>query len=93
MPITTPITNNTPLKDLEKYAQAEIGNLEKNEEFIVNDLFLGYEWNRIDIGNRTNLGSSFFAFAKGPGAAQIIPLGKTPQNQDLVTPVTRYTCI
>jgi len=82
MPIlNTQITNNTPLTDLITYAQAEIQNLLVGEEFMVKDLFLGYEWNRIDKGNRTRLGSSFFAFAQGAGAAQIIPLGKTPQNQ------------
>jgi len=82
MPIAnTPITHNTPLADLITYSQAEIRNLLVNEEFMVKDLFLGYEWNRIDKGNRTRLGSSFFAFAQGAGAAQITPLGKTPQNQ------------
>ena len=82
MPIAnTPITHNTSLTDLIAYSQAEIRNLLVNEEFMVKDLFLGYEWNRIDKGNRTRLGSSFFAFAQGAGAAQITPLGKTPQNQ------------
>lgn len=82
MPIlNTPITHNTPLTDLITYAQAEIQNLLVGEEFMVKDLFLGYEWNRIDKGNRTRLGSSFFTFAQGVGAAQITPLGKTPQNQ------------
>ncbi|WP_104372086.1 DUF1413 domain-containing protein [Desulfocucumis palustris] len=82
MPIAnTPITNNTPLIDLITYSQTEIRNLLVGEEFMVKDLFLGYEWNRIDKGNRTRLGSSFFAFAQGAGAAQIVPLGKTPQNQ------------
>ena len=84
MPISNmPITNKTPLAKLITYAQAEIGNLLVDEEFMVKDLFLGYEWNRIDIGNRTSLGRLFFAFADGPGAAQISPLGKTPQNQQI----------
>lgn len=48
---------------------------------MVKDLFQGYEWNRIDKGNRTRLGSSFFAYVQGEGAALIQPLGKTPQNQ------------
>lgn len=82
MPISnTPITRTTSLTDLITYSQAEIQNLLVGEEFMVKDLFLGYEWNRIDKGNRTRLGSSFFAFAQGAGAAQITPLGKTPQNQ------------
>jgi hypothetical protein len=82
MPISNmPITKNTSLTDLITYSQAEIINLLAGEEFMVKDLFLGYEWNRIDKGNRTRLGSSFYAFAQGAGAALIIPLGKTPQNQ------------
>ena len=82
MPIlNTPITHNTSLTDLISYSQSEIQNLLVGEEFMVKDLFLGYEWNRIDKGNRTRLGSAFFAFAQGAGAAQITPLGKTPQNQ------------
>ncbi|MBS4021694.1 MAG: DUF1413 domain-containing protein [Dethiobacter sp.] len=82
MPIlNTPITHRTSLTDLITYSQAEIQNLLVGEEFMVKDLFLGYEWNRIDKGNRTRLGASFFAFAQGAGAAQILPLGKTPQNQ------------
>lgn len=82
MPILNiPITHNTSLTDLITYSQTEIQNLLVGEEFMVKDLFLGYEWNRIDKGNRTRLGSSFFAFAQGAGAAQITPLGKTPQNQ------------
>ncbi len=82
MPIlNTPITRTTSLTDLITYSQAEINNLLPGEEFMVKDLFLGYEWNRIDKGNRTRLGSSFFAFAQGAGAALIVPLGKTPQNQ------------
>ena len=75
------ITRGTPLTDLIGYAQSQIQNLVAGEEFMVKDLFLGYEWNRIDLGNRSRLGSSFFAFAQGAGAAQITPLDKTPQNQ------------
>lgn len=82
MPISnTPITKSTSLTDLITYSQTEIQNLLVDEEFMIRDLFLGYEWNRIDVGNRTRLGSSFFAFAQGAGATQVLPLGKTPQNQ------------
>ena len=82
MPIlNTPISHSTALTDLINYSQTEIQNLLIGEEFMVKDLFLGYEWNRIDKGNRTRLGSSFFAFAQGAGSAQVLPLGKTPQNQ------------
>jgi len=79
--LNAPITPSTSISELASHAQAEIHNLLAGEEFIVKDLFIGYEWNRIDKGNRTRLGSSFFAYAQGAGAALIIPLGKTPQNQ------------
>lgn len=82
MPISnTPVTSATLVTDLLSYAQAETGRLLSGEEFMVRDLFLGYEWNRIDKGNRTRLGSAFFAYAQGEGASTITPLGKTPQNQ------------
>lgn len=83
MPITNlPVTKNTALADLITYSQAEISKLLSGEEFMVKDLFLGYEWNRIDKGNRTRLGSSFFAYAQSqPGAMLLQPLGKTAQNQ------------
>jgi hypothetical protein len=82
MPINnSPITRNTSLNDLISYAQTETQSLLVNEEFMVKDLFLGYEWNRIDKGNRTRLGSAYFAFAQGAGSTLVLPLGKTPQNQ------------
>ena len=82
MPIlNSHITNRTPLADLISYTQTEIQQLLPGEEFMVRDLFLGYEWNRIDKGNRTRLGSAFFAYAQGGGTSLIKTLGKTPQNQ------------
>lgn len=81
--INTPVTQNTSLADLIQYSQDQIQNLLVGEKFMVKDLFLGYEWNRISRGDRTRLGSSFFAFSQGAGAAQLEALGKTPQNQQL----------
>ncbi|GHV35379.1 hypothetical protein FACS18949_13220 [Clostridia bacterium] len=82
MPISNnPIIQATPLTDLLSNAKDEIRYLLIGEEFMVKDLFLGYEWNRINKGNRTRLGGLFYAFAHGEGAAQIEILGKTPQNQ------------
>lgn len=37
----------------------EIPFLDLNEEFLVRDLFKGYEWNRLEIGERRQLGSIF----------------------------------
>ncbi len=82
MPVSNaPVTRDTPLPDLISYAQMEAERLLPDEEFTVRDLFLGYEWNRIYTGDRTRLGSAFFAYAQGEGAGTIAPLGKTPQNQ------------
>ena len=84
MPISNnPITQATPLTALLSNAQSEVKNLLTGEEFIVRDLFLGYEWKRIDKGNRTRLGSLFFAFAQSEGLAELAILGKTPQNQQI----------
>lgn len=53
MPISNiPITHNTPLSDLIIYTQTEIQNLLSGEEFMVKDLFLGYEWNRIELSEK-----------------------------------------
>lgn len=82
MPISNiPITQSTPLTELIAHAQTEIQNLLVGEKFMVKDLFVGYEWNRIDKGNRTRLGGAFFVYAQGAGAAQIDILDKTAQNQ------------
>jgi hypothetical protein len=75
-----PITRSTPLTDLISYLQAEVHNLTSGEEFMMKDLFLGYEWSRIDSYYRRRLGSLFFAFVSGEGAALIKPLGKTTQQ-------------
>lgn len=37
----------------------EIHQLSIGEEFLVKDLFKGYEWNRLAIGERRTLGSLF----------------------------------
>lgn len=37
----------------------EIEFLDTNEQFLVKDLFKGYEWNRLDIGERRSLGALF----------------------------------
>ena len=49
------------------------------------ELFRGFEWNRIAKGNRTKLGSMMYAYALGEGAEALVPLDKTPQNQQIFT--------
>lgn len=82
MPINNVAINaSTPLASLLSYAQSEIVNVNVGQEFMVRDLFLGYEWNRIPVGIRTKLGGAFFIFAQGFGSGQLNILNKTPQNQ------------
>ena len=77
------VTAQTSLADLFDLARLSTGNLVSGENYIVKDLFCGFEWNRIQKGNRTKLGSMYFAYAQNlqQGGNIITPLGKTPQNQ------------
>lgn len=75
------VTSNTSLEELFIIVKNTLNELSSGEEFIVKDLFRGFEWNRIAKGNRTKLGSMVFNFANNEGSTIIDPLGKTPQNQ------------
>jgi hypothetical protein len=75
------ITEQTTLNELFELAKASTNDVASNEIFIVKDLFRGFEWNRISKGNRTKLGSMYFSYAQNEGKHDILPLGKTPQNQ------------
>ncbi|WMJ22898.1 DUF1413 domain-containing protein [Paludicola sp. MB14-C6] len=77
------ITANTDLQTLLTYALTYLTDVETDETFIVKDLFRGFEWHRIFVGNRTKLGSMFFTYAQNQGAHLMTPLGKTPQNQQI----------
>lgn len=72
---------NTWLKDLFEIAKNSISELDTNEEFIVKELFRRGEWNRIDKGNRTKLGSMFFSYSEHEGNQIIEGIGETVQNQ------------
>jgi len=76
------IDSTTSLNDLLTIAKETVlTDVNSNENFIVKELFRGFEWNRIDKGNRTKLGSMFYNYAKNEGFNFIEELGKTPQNQ------------
>lgn len=75
------INCNTSLNELFKNAKETLNQVEEDEEFIVKDLFTGFEWNRIDIGNRSKLGAMFFNFSKHDDKLIIVGIGKTTQNQ------------
>ena len=75
------ITNQTSVEELFNLAKESTKDLDSGEEFIVKDLFRGFEWNRIPVGNRTKLGSMYIRYAENDGSEVIRPLDKTPQNQ------------
>lgn len=78
------INEDTSLKELFNEAVATLNEINfEDKEFVVRDLFRGFEWNRIPKGTRTKLGSMFFEYAKSPSNSLITPLGKTAQNQQL----------
>lgn len=77
------VDSNTSLKELMSIARETVTELRQGEQFLVKDLFRGFEWNRIAKGDRTKLGSMFFNYAVNEGSTLILPLGKTPQNQQM----------
>lgn len=75
------VTSATSLDELFTRAVSEISNVVSGERILVKELFLGYEWNRIEKGNRTRLGSMFYRYAQNQGSDLLLPIEKTPQNQ------------
>jgi len=67
------------VKELLLEAQKETANIRQGEEFLVRDLFKGYEWNRIPIADRFRLGANFLDFAKT--TTDIVPISKTTSKQ------------
>ena len=63
----------------------EIPNLNSNEKFLVKDLFKGYEWNRLSINERRNLGRFFFEESQNPYLKNdtIVALEKNSANQQM----------
>lgn len=59
----------------------ELKHLHPGEKFLVKDLFKGYEWNRIDIGDRRTLGTLFLNYVNSTSSAKVSVLGKTSSNQ------------
>lgn len=62
-------------------AQAELSNLKPEETFLVKDLFKGYEWARISLNDRRNLGSLFLSVIKSNPKLGVQVLNKTTSNQ------------
>lgn len=67
-----------------KKAICEIPLLHKNEEFLIKDLFKGYEWNRLETGERRQLGSVFQNTVKNGELKGIVEMGKkSTSNQQI----------
>lgn len=76
------INSTTSLSELLEHAKQSLKDVRREDgEFVVKDLFRGFEWNRIGRGDRTKLGSMFLSYVQHEGASFIEPTGKTPQNQ------------
>lgn len=70
--------------DCLKQAISEILQLKNGEEFLVKDLFKGYEWNRLGIGERRTLGTLFLNEVKnGQLQNKIEVVNKNSANQQL----------
>lgn len=62
----------------------EIPYLNSNEEFLIRDLFKGYEWNRLEIGDRRQLGSIFQNSVKNGELKGLVVMGKkSTSNQQI----------
>lgn len=74
------VDSTTTIEELLKLAKDQLNNLNSGENFLVKDLYKGYEWNRIARGDRTKLGTVFNSFANTSDSG-IEEVRKTPQNQ------------
>ena len=85
MPINNkPITNETDIESLITHAISEVPNLQSDEKFMVRDLFIGYEWNRLSNYTRAQVGAKFYYdYAKVEGLSQVEILAKSARNQQL----------
>ncbi|MBO0602635.1 single-stranded DNA-binding protein [Sporosarcina sp. E16_3] len=60
----------------------EVENLESGEVFLVKDLFKGYEWNRLDTGERRSLGALFLKKVRHDDLQTVVEVGlKSSANQ------------
>lgn len=74
------ITRETTVSELLEMAiEASKEVSTEDKPWTVRDLFVGYQWNRIPIGNRTKLGGQFYSHVEA--VSDIEAVGKTAQNQ------------
>ena len=78
------IYKDITLAELVQLVNEALDDVETGEEFIVKDLFRGFEWNRIPKSLRTKLGSMILVLSQGNNLSQnITAVRKTPQNQQI----------
>ncbi|MCL2169769.1 MAG: single-stranded DNA-binding protein [Defluviitaleaceae bacterium] len=77
--------NNSMVQQLVDQAIAEVENVSQDDKpFMVRDLFLGYEWNRLSNYIRAQVGFGFFhQYADNESISQVEILKKTARNQQL----------
>jgi hypothetical protein len=71
------------IDSLLKKALAETRKLEEGESFLVKDLFIGYEWNRIARGDRLLLGSLFFSYVSSHESCGVKAFEKGASGQQV----------
>lgn len=71
------------IDSLLKKALAETRKLEEGESFLVKDLFIGYEWNRIARGDRLLLGSLFFSYVSSHESCRVKAFEKGASGQQV----------
>jgi hypothetical protein len=70
--------------DCLKSAIQEVPNLKIGEKFLIKDLFKGYEWNRLAIGERRILGSLFLNEVKNGKLIDVVNVSeKSSANQQI----------
>lgn len=69
------------MKSLLNIAINEVNNLENNEEFLLKELFKGYEWNRLDRNIRLKLGTLFLYEVENDPSLEIEIVAKNSSNQ------------
>ena len=68
------------VNELLGYALSETEKIKSDEVFLIKDLFIGYEWNRIPRKNRSLLGTLFLNQINKV-KSDIVPIEKTSSGQ------------
>ena len=75
------INEKTTVNELFDEAKKLLADVPSGTEFKVQDLFRGYEWKDIPVGNRSRLGARFLIFAESEGINLVRISEKSKQNQ------------